>query len=69
MAFCTNYDEDKIENIEIDIEKNRIEAYNMFCRRNPIRQDLLTVLTPAVMSTFTYRHLCRVYERGYAYEK
>ncbi len=28
--------------------------YNIFCRYNPIRQDFLTVVSPAVMPTFIF---------------
>lgn len=29
-------------------------VYNIFCRYNPIRQDFLTVVSPAVMPTFIF---------------
>ena len=34
------------------LEKHCIMVYNKVCRSNPIRQDLLTVFTPAVMPNF-----------------
>ena len=43
-----------IMNCEKCLEKYQIMMYNISCRRNPIRQDFLTVYSPAVMPTFTY---------------
>lgn len=39
-------------------------VYNKACRSNPIRQDFLTVLTPAVMPNLLYTGTCAEFMKG-----
>jgi len=46
------------------LEKYGIIMYNIPCRSNPIRQDFFTVISPAVMPTFTYTGTCAEFMKG-----
>lgn len=48
LALLTNFYVSAV-NIGKYLENYRIIVYNVFCRSNPIRQDFLTVYSPAVM--------------------